>query len=50
MIQIVKNFKKAILWKQGKTDEIDDFDEVHKDYVATICDLGKFQLMKPYKR
>ena len=38
MINMAKNFKKSILWKQGKYDEIEKFDEYYADYIDDIWD------------
>ena len=33
---MIVNFKKSILWLQDKTEEIDNFDSTHSDYVSKV--------------
>lgn len=50
MLNIVKNLKKSILWRQGKFDEIDNFDEIHADYINEIINSGRMRRMITMKK
>ena len=32
-MNLIKNFEKSILWRQGKYDEIEKFDELYSDKI-----------------
>lgn len=50
MLNIVKNFKKSILWRAGKFDEIDNFDALHADYINEIINSGRMRRMITIKK
>lgn len=35
-MRTIKNFKKSILWRQGKLDDINNFDSLYSDYLDDI--------------
>ena len=40
IINLIKNFEKSLLWRQGKLDEIENFDELYGDKIQRQCDLN----------
>ena len=50
MLSVVKNLKKSMLWRVGKFDEIDNFDEIHADYINEIINSGRMRRMITFKK
>ena len=49
MMKVIHSFKKSILWRQDKQEEIEYFDQIHAEYVKNICKLGNMKRMVIFK-
>ena len=45
IINIIKNFEKSLLWRQGKFEDLINFEQLYKEKMDYFCSLNDIKLL-----